>query len=71
MARKGVDGLGHRRWWEIDHKTPLWAGGANHVDNLQVLCVPCHREKTAREAAERAKQRRNPGQTELELEATV
>jgi len=38
---------------ELDHIVPLWAGGSNEVSNLQWLCVPCHRDKTAREAKER------------------
>lgn len=44
---------------EYDHVVPLWRGGVNHLDNLQTLCVPCHRGKTAREAAERAAVRRS------------
>ena len=39
---------------EVDHVVPLWAGGQHHIGNLQVLCVDCHREKTAREAKVRA-----------------
>lgn len=40
---------------EVDHKTPLWRGGSNDQDNLQGLCKDHHDEKTAREAAERAR----------------
>lgn len=40
--------------WESDHVVPLWAGGLNSVANLQTLCPPCHRGKTAAEAAARA-----------------
>ena len=39
----------------IDHIFPLWKGGSDTDDNKEVLCVPCHDAKTAREAAERAR----------------
>lgn len=65
----GHDTKGHSR--EIDHIVPLWsvdrkAEGALRFwgpVNLQVLCVPCHKAKSAREAAERAaikRQRKAP-----------
>ncbi|MDQ0082929.1 5-methylcytosine-specific restriction protein A [Variovorax boronicumulans] len=38
-----------------DHITPLWQGGADDDTNLQSLCQEHHDEKTAREAAERAR----------------
>ena len=38
-----------------DHIIPLWQGGADDDSNLQSLCQAHHDEKTAREAAERAK----------------
>lgn len=43
---------------EYDHRVPLWAGGPNTLENIQTLCVPCHRAKTKREAADRAAARR-------------
>lgn len=39
---------------QIDHKTPLWAGGADDADNRQGLCDACHLEKSTTEAALRA-----------------
>lgn len=49
---------------EIDHVVPLWRVATFEASrqtlrwwlpgNLQALCVPCHRAKTKREAAERA-----------------
>jgi len=39
---------------EVDHKVPLWAGGEDADHNLQVLCIECHRDKTATEAGARA-----------------
>ncbi len=34
---------------EYDHVVPLFRGGANSVENGQVLCRPCHRTKTTAE----------------------
>ena len=40
----------------VDHRTPLWAGGADDYEtNAQTLCTPHHDAKTAMEAAERAR----------------
>ena len=39
---------------EVDHITPLWAGGAESDANRQSLCEMHHHEKTAREAKARA-----------------
>jgi hypothetical protein len=44
--------------WSADHRLPLEDGGSHTLDNLQCLCDPCHAEKTAREARERAARRR-------------
>ncbi|ARU06744.1 hypothetical protein CCO03_08700 [Comamonas serinivorans] len=42
--------------WECDHIVPREQGGSNAESNLQPLCKdPCHREKSAREAHQRAK----------------
>lgn len=36
---------------EVDHIVPLCKGGTNAMSNLQALCrVPCHQNKTARDA---------------------
>lgn len=40
---------------EVDHITPLWAGGSDDESNFQSLCKPHHAAKTADEARERAK----------------
>ena len=34
---------------EVDHKIPKARGGSDYPENLQSLCTPCHREKTAKE----------------------
>lgn len=39
---------------EVDHIIPLWDGGADDETNFQSLCGPCHKTKTAGEAARRA-----------------
>lgn len=41
----------------FDHITPLADGGKHAESNLQVLCVPCHGDKTSGEASARAKVR--------------
>ena len=32
---------------EMDHIVPLFKGGGNDDGNLQMLCVECHRKKSA------------------------
>lgn len=44
--------------WELDHIVPLVDGGSHDDSNLQTLCTPCHKAKTALEAAKRAAQAR-------------
>lgn len=35
--------------WDADHIVPVVEGGGEAgLDNLQTLCIPCHREKTRR-----------------------
>jgi 5-methylcytosine-specific restriction endonuclease McrA len=43
---------------EYDHIVPLWEGGPDVLENIQTLCLECHREKTALEAGRRAHLRR-------------
>lgn len=38
--------------FEVDHRVPLFRGGSNDADNLQLLCLECHRRKTCREQRE-------------------
>ena len=49
--------------WEMDHIKPLWKSTGLtdeerlkffEMENLQTICIPCHRKKSAQEAAERA-----------------
>lgn len=39
---------------EVDHRIPLWEGGADDDSNRQALSTECHARKTAAEAARRA-----------------
>lgn len=36
---------------DVDHKLPLYQGGDDVPSNVQVLCRPCHKRKTRRDAA--------------------
>ena len=56
-----------RSLWELDHIVPLVDGGGHELGNLQTLCVPCHREKTLGEAAQRrARQSGESGSEDLD-----
>ena len=39
--------------FEIDHIRPLEQGGAESDDNRQLLCIRCHKEKSAQEGEKR------------------
>jgi 5-methylcytosine-specific restriction endonuclease McrA len=54
--------------WELDHIVPLIDGGDHGLANLQTLCTPCHKEKTVREARERA-ERRSEERWQLDAQA--
>lgn len=45
--------------WEADHILPKIFGGKDTLENLRTLCVPCHKEVTARLSAERARRRKS------------
>lgn len=38
---------------QVDHRTPLEQGGSNDDSNLDLLCEPCHKAKTAEETKAR------------------
>ncbi len=50
-----------RSLWELDHIVPLIDGGGHEPANLQTLCVPCHRRKSAEETRDRARARAEAG----------
>lgn len=50
-----------RSLWELDHIVPLIDGGGHEPANLQTLCVPCHRRKSAEETRDRARARAATG----------
>lgn len=52
-----------RSLWELDHRVPLVDGGSHELSNLQTLCVPCHRSKSAQETRERAARGRDAAAT--------
>lgn len=47
-----------RALWEADHIIEVCNGGETHLDNMQTLCVPCHKQKTRKMHADRARARR-------------
>lgn len=40
--------------WESDHVVELADGGTNALENLRILCKPCHKRKTAEKRRRRA-----------------
>ena len=59
-------------WTAVDHIRPLELGGSNEDNNLQVLCIPCHKLKTKADMAviadERRWQKMTPAAQELAAE---
>jgi 5-methylcytosine-specific restriction endonuclease McrA len=49
--------------WQVDHIKPLIEAKGNidywKSENLQTLCVDCHKEKTSFESTQRAKMRKS------------
>jgi len=44
--------------WECDHIEAKADGGPDHPDNLRLLCIRCHKERTKVQARDRAAARR-------------
>lgn len=41
--------------WDLDHKVPLWLGGADDESNMAPAHIHCHAEKTGEESGTRSK----------------
>nr|MBF0682533.1 HNH endonuclease [Pseudomonas sp.] len=46
MCRKLVE---YPAGFELDHRVPLFKGGEDSDENMQVLCAPCHGKKTEKD----------------------
>ena len=44
--------------WEADHIVPLAEGGEHHEDNIQTLCITCHKKDTRELAGRLARKRK-------------
>ncbi len=51
--------------WEADHKTELWEGGEDVLENMQTLCRRCHKRKTSDATPVRAKTDRLRARSDL------
>lgn len=49
---------GTKHGWHADHVIPIEDGGLLDDTNVQTLCIPCHRTKTAGENSARRRSRR-------------
>ena len=45
--------------WEADHVVEVVRDGDSCLENMQTLCVPCHKAKTKQLAGDRARERRD------------
>jgi len=45
--------------WEADHVVEVVRGGDSCLENMQTLCIPCHKGKTKQLAGDRARERRD------------
>jgi len=69
MRKQGF--VPRRSLWELDHKVPLIDGGTHDLSNLQTLCVPCHRKKSALEQRERVDRGRQAGNSKQRLDGAL
>lgn len=52
-------------FWQADHVVELVNGGESTMENVQTLCVPCHKGKTRQMHGDRARARRTLSQPSL------
>jgi 5-methylcytosine-specific restriction enzyme A len=62
IREKGVCHIGHHKImpgtpWHLEHPHCLQDGGSDDPSDLKLACERCHRRKTSRENARRAKER--------------
>lgn len=57
--------------WDADHIVALDEGGSFLLDNLQTLCHPCHKKKTAEQVGRKGKLRRLVGVKHLETKKAL
>ena len=61
IALRAAGFKAHTPLWEADHIVPRAEGGETTRANLQRLCVPCHKSKTAEQARVTAYRRKLRG----------
>jgi 5-methylcytosine-specific restriction endonuclease McrA len=61
LRELGFGGLSEHTW-EANHITAKADGGSDNLDNMELLCMPCHRDTTRRWAKLRLSNRKRfPG----------
>lgn len=61
MQKLGFSIASNRSFWDADHRVALEEGGSWRIENVQTLCVPCHKAKTAEHTTRRARVKRIVG----------
>ena len=61
MQKRGFSVASNRSFWDADHYEALEEGGSWRLENVQTLCVPCHKKKTAEHTGRRARIKRVVG----------
>ncbi|XP_041637359.1 DNA annealing helicase and endonuclease ZRANB3 [Cheilinus undulatus] len=67
MIRAPVEG----DFWQVDHIRPVYSGGGQcSLDNLQTLCIVCHKARTAQQAKERSQMRKSVAASKVASDIT-
>jgi len=56
------------KWWQMDHIVPFSEGGMTVIENVQTLCVLCHKKKTKLWHKERTARGKQKAQEARDLE---